>query len=139
MAHPQSWNRMLSNCRSTRCFLSPKGTNSSREAEVRFLTDSKLKTDNRETARTHTAFFFRGNEKNTLSCASPEKAPSGSATSSCLRLVGGQRDAVCARLGVCTHLPCAADWLLFLQAHGKLECDFRIQDVRSLSSCSLYS
>lgn len=53
--HPQSW--MLSNSRSTRRFLGPPGINSSREAEVRFLTDSKLKTDNRETARTHSTFL----------------------------------------------------------------------------------
>ena len=80
---------LVTNCKSTRCFLSPEGSNSSRDAEVRFLTNSELKTDNRETARSHTA-FFRGNEKNTLSCSSPEKAPSGSATSSCLRLTRGE-------------------------------------------------
>jgi hypothetical protein len=77
--HPQSW--MLSNSRSTRRFLGPPGINSSREAEVRFLTDSKLKTDNRETARTHSAFL--GETERTLFHTSPEKAVSGSATSSC--------------------------------------------------------
>lgn len=49
---------MLSNCRSTRCFLGPEGINSSREAKVRFPTDTKLKTDNREAEQgTHTASF----------------------------------------------------------------------------------
>lgn len=77
---------MLSNCRSTRCFLGPEGINSLREAEVRFLTDSELKTDNRETARTHTTFFGGGggNEKNALFCVRPEKSVvSGSSASSC--------------------------------------------------------
>lgn len=113
-----------------------RGLNSSREAEVRFLTDSKLKTDNRKQSKdTHSIFFFlRENEKNILSVWVQKRRFLDQQLVTAYDWWAGEAGAVCACLSVCTHMACTLEWLPFFQAHGKLECDYRIQDVRSMSS-----